>query len=290
MSLSRIETLLAKRGYRLPVAAKPVASYIMCTRVGNLVYTGARTTGLWCTHDALARRAGAATDVHRLTRLPTRPPARPPALVVAPRARARAAGHLPQPAEGPLIVGKVGRELTTEQGYDASRSVVLNILATLKGGWLPAAACRYVAFAARPHAARRISARCRRRRRRRCDHHRLSRPILCARPRTRRRRPTPHATAAELGGDLDKVKRFVKLTAFVNCVDSYTAQPKVANGASDLLGEIFGDAGKHARSAVGVNALPLNVPVEIEGESRRAAPRGAQPARDVRTHAHAKGG
>ena len=107
----------------------------------------------------------------------------------------------------------------------------------------------------------------------------------------RRRRPSPHATAAELGGDLDKVKRFVKLTAFVNCVDSYTAQPKVANGASDLLGEIFGDAGKHARSAVGVNALPLNVPVEIEGESRRAAPRGAQPARGVRTHAfHAKGG
>lgn len=57
----------------------------------------------------------------------------------------------------------------------------------------------------------------------------------------------------------------MKLTAFVNCVDSYTAQPKVVNGASDLLGEVFGEAGKHARSAVGVNALPLNVPVEIEG-------------------------
>lgn len=69
--------------------------------------------------------------------------------------------------------------------------------------------------------------------------------------------------AAEIG-DLDRVKRIVKLTAFVNCVDSYTAQPKVANGASDVLGEIFGEKGKHARSAVGVNALPLNVPVEIE--------------------------
>ncbi len=69
--------------------------------------------------------------------------------------------------------------------------------------------------------------------------------------------------AAELG-DLDKVKRFVKLTAFVNCVDGFAAQPKVVNGCSDLLGQVFGDKGKHARSAVGVNALPLNVPVEIE--------------------------
>ena len=69
--------------------------------------------------------------------------------------------------------------------------------------------------------------------------------------------------AAELG-DLDKVKRFVKLTAFVNCVDSYTAQPQVADGASKFLGEIFGENGKHARSAVGVSGLPLNVPVEIE--------------------------
>lgn len=69
--------------------------------------------------------------------------------------------------------------------------------------------------------------------------------------------------AAELGS-LDKVKRVVKLTAFVNCVDGYTAQPKVANGASELLGQVFGEKGAHARSAVGTNALPLNVPVEIE--------------------------
>ena len=60
------------------------------------------------------------------------------------------------------------------------------------------------------------------------------------------------------------MSRIIKLTAFVNCVESFQAQPKVVNGASDLLGAVFGDAGKHARSAVGVNALPLNVPVEIE--------------------------
>jgi enamine deaminase RidA (YjgF/YER057c/UK114 family) len=69
--------------------------------------------------------------------------------------------------------------------------------------------------------------------------------------------------AAEVG-DLDKVKRFVKVMAFVNCVDGFSAQPKVVNGASDLLGQVFGERGKHARSAVGTNALPLNVPVEIE--------------------------
>ena len=56
----------------------------------------------------------------------------------------------------------------------------------------------------------------------------------------------------------------MKLTAFVNCVDSFAAQPKVANGASELLGQVFGDKGAHARSAVGTNSLPLNVPVEIE--------------------------
>lgn len=110
------------------------------------------------------------------------------------------AGHLPQPAEGPLIVGKVGSDLTTEQGAEAAKAVALNIMATLKSTL----------------------------------------------------------------GSLDRVKRIVKLTAFVNCVDGYTAQPKVVNGASDLFVAAFGDRGKHARSAVGTNALPLNVPVEIE--------------------------
>ena len=110
------------------------------------------------------------------------------------------AGHLPVNADGSVISGRVGSDLTTDEGYSAARAVGLNSLATLK---------------------------------------------------------------AELG-DLSRVERVVKLTAFVNCVDSFAAQPKVVNGASDLLGDVFGEAGKHARSAVGVNALPLNVPVEIE--------------------------
>jgi enamine deaminase RidA (YjgF/YER057c/UK114 family) len=110
------------------------------------------------------------------------------------------AGHLPVTAEGTVITGRVGSDLTTDEGYTAARNVGLNILATLK---------------------------------------------------------------AELG-DLSRVERIVKLTAFVNCVESFSAQPKVVNGASDLFGAVFGEKGKHARSAVGVNALPLNVPVEIE--------------------------
>ena len=66
-------------------------------------------------------------------------------------------------------------------------------------------------------------------------------------------------------GDLDRVKRIVKLTGFVNCVDGYTQQPAVINGCSDLMVQIFGPIkGAHARSAVGTNALPLGVPVEIE--------------------------
>ena len=110
------------------------------------------------------------------------------------------AGHLPVTADGTLIAGKVGSELTTDEGYAAARGVALNIIATLK---------------------------------------------------------------AELG-ELSRVERVVKLTAFVNCVDAFSSQPKVVNGASDLLVDVFGPAGRHARSAVGVNALPLNVPVEIE--------------------------
>ena len=146
----RVEARLAELKYVLPAANKSVANYVMCKRVGNLIYT---------------------------------------------------AGHLPQPAEGALITGKVGADLTTEQAYDAARAVGLNILATLK---------------------------------------------------------------QELGGDLDRVKQFVKLTAFVNCVDGFSNQPKVVNGCSDLLAAVFAERGKHARSAVGTNALPLNVPVEIE--------------------------
>ena len=68
----------------------------------------------------------------------------------------------------------------------------------------------------------------------------------------------------ECDGNLDKVKRVFKLTGFVNCVDGFTQQPAVINGASDLLGEVLGERGVHARSAVGTNALPLGIPVEIE--------------------------
>jgi enamine deaminase RidA (YjgF/YER057c/UK114 family) len=68
---------------------------------------------------------------------------------------------------------------------------------------------------------------------------------------------------AELG-NLDRIKRFVKVTGFVNCDPSFTEHPKVINGASDLLVQVFGDRGKHARAAVGVSSLPLDSAVEIE--------------------------
>jgi enamine deaminase RidA (YjgF/YER057c/UK114 family) len=66
-------------------------------------------------------------------------------------------------------------------------------------------------------------------------------------------------------GNLDRVRRVVKLVVFVNGTPEFTDQPKVANGASDLMVELFGDKGKHARSAVGAGSLPLNVSVEVEG-------------------------
>jgi enamine deaminase RidA (YjgF/YER057c/UK114 family) len=65
-------------------------------------------------------------------------------------------------------------------------------------------------------------------------------------------------------GDLDRVKRIVKLVGFVNAVPEFTDHPKVVNGASDVMVEVFGDKGKHARSAVGSGSLPVNVAVEVE--------------------------
>lgn len=65
-------------------------------------------------------------------------------------------------------------------------------------------------------------------------------------------------------GSLDYIEEVVKLTVFVNSANDFTAQPKVANGASEFIGKIFGDKGSHVRSAVGVNQLPLNAAVEIE--------------------------
>lgn len=72
------------------------------------------------------------------------------------------------------------------------------------------------------------------------------------------------AAIAELAGSLDRVRRVVKVTGFVASDPGFTGQPGVVNGASELLGQVFGEAGVHARSAVGVAALPLGAPVEIE--------------------------
>ncbi len=70
---------------------------------------------------------------------------------------------------------------------------------------------------------------------------------------------------AACGGDLDRVKRVVKLGGFVNCTDAFADQPKVINGASDLMVAVFGDNGRHARAAVGAPSLPMNAAVEVDG-------------------------
>jgi enamine deaminase RidA (YjgF/YER057c/UK114 family) len=70
--------------------------------------------------------------------------------------------------------------------------------------------------------------------------------------------------ADALGGSLDRVERIIRLGVFVNSVDGFTEQPKVANGASELLQQVFGERGRHARAAVGTNALPLGACVEVE--------------------------
>jgi enamine deaminase RidA (YjgF/YER057c/UK114 family) len=69
---------------------------------------------------------------------------------------------------------------------------------------------------------------------------------------------------AAAGGDLDRVKRCVKVTVFVNAIPGFAQHPEVANGASDLFVEVFGDAGRHARAAVGAGSLPRNVATEVE--------------------------
>ena len=69
---------------------------------------------------------------------------------------------------------------------------------------------------------------------------------------------------AACGGDLDKIKRVVKLGGFVNATPDFTDHPKVVNGASDLMAEVFGEAGKHARDAVGSSSLPLGIAVEVD--------------------------
>lgn len=72
------------------------------------------------------------------------------------------------------------------------------------------------------------------------------------------------AIAAQTAGGIDRIARIIRLGVFVNSAAGFTAQPKVANGASDLMVDIFGDAGRHVRAAVGCNELPLNAAVEAE--------------------------
>lgn len=72
------------------------------------------------------------------------------------------------------------------------------------------------------------------------------------------------AAVKSVVGSLDAVRRVVKVTVFVASTPDFTGQPVVANGASELLGDVFGDAGRHARSAVGVPVLPIDAPVEVE--------------------------
>jgi len=72
------------------------------------------------------------------------------------------------------------------------------------------------------------------------------------------------ALRKSINGDWDRLENFVKLGGFVNCKDGYTNQPKIINGASDLLVNIFGEQGKHTRFAVGSNSLPMNIAVEID--------------------------
>ena len=110
-------------------------------------------------------------------------------------------GQISIAANGDLIKGKVGRELKTEDGYEAAKRCGLNIISQVKK------AC---------------------------------------------------------SGDLSKIKTCVKLTGFVNSTEDFTEQPKVINGASDLIVSVFGDAGMHTRAAVSTNSLPLGVSVEVD--------------------------
>lgn len=109
-------------------------------------------------------------------------------------------GNGPKKADGTYITGRVGQDLTTEQGYEAARLTGINQIATLK---------------------------------------------------------------AELG-DLKRVKRIVKVLGMVNASPEFKDHPKVINGFSDLMVEVFGERGKHARSAVGMGSLPMGIAVEIE--------------------------
>jgi enamine deaminase RidA (YjgF/YER057c/UK114 family) len=146
-----------------------------------------------------------ATPEERLAELGlTVPEVVPPVAAYVPTVRTGSlvytAGQVPKVGDGYLYTGKVGAEVTPEQGVECARQCALNAIAALKG---------------------------------------------------------------EVG-DLSRVRRIVKVMVFVASAPDFTGQPGVANGASDLLGEAFGEAGRHARSAVGVAVLPLDVPVEVD--------------------------
>ena len=110
-------------------------------------------------------------------------------------------GQISIAENGELIKGKIGKELSTEQGYDAAKRCGLSIVAQAK--------------------------------------------VAC-------------------NGDLSKIKSCIKLTGFVNSTEDFIEQPKVINGASDLIVSIFGDPGMHTRAAVSTNSLPLGVSVEVD--------------------------
>ncbi len=110
-------------------------------------------------------------------------------------------GQISISENGELIKGKVGKDLSTQDGYNAAMRCGLSILSQVK--------------------------------------------VACA-------------------GDLSKIKSCIKLTGFVNSSDDFTEQPKVINGASDLIASVFGEAGMHTRAAVSTNSLPLGVSVEVD--------------------------
>jgi len=132
------------------------------------------------------------------------PPTPPPGGVYTPVVivdkLAYVSGQVPYGMDGKLIVGRVGAEMTEEQGQAAARQVALTMLATVKASL----------------------------------------------------------------GSLDRVKRWVKVLGMVNSTPDFQKHPAVMNGFSNTMVEIFGDAGKAARSAVGMGSLPYNVPVEVE--------------------------
>lgn len=147
--MSKIEERIQKLGYTLPPPPNPVASYVPCTRVGNIIYISGQ---------------GATRDGE------------------------------------PLMLGHIGSELSIEDGYKAAEICAINALAVLK---------------------------------------------------------------KEIK-DLDKVKRIIKVLGFVNSAPGFDKQPLVINGFSDLIEKVFGEKGKHARSAISSNELPFGTPVEVE--------------------------